>query len=153
MLRFLGRSLAVGFRALQRVRGDRPIHTRGLALAGTMRVVDPAACGWPASAAGAVLPVAARLSRSIGIPAPLPDVVGLAIRIGDGERDVDLAFASTGRGPLGRFVLRRRSSPAAGWLTTLFPYLADDGVPRWARDLREPAYRAVQARSAGSARA
>src|SRR5689334_3293962 len=58
--------------------------------------------------------VVVRLSRGAGLPAPLPDLLGLAIRLpGDGD-PVDLLLTSTGRGALTRLVpVPRRDSATA----------------------------------------
>jgi hypothetical protein len=45
-----------------------------------------------------------RLSRGAGLPAPLPDVLGLAVRLLGGERPVDLLLSSAGRGRWTRFL-------------------------------------------------
>ena len=67
--------------------------------------------------------VAVRLSRSLGLPAPRPDILGLALRIPTQPGQFgDLLLATTGTGHVGRYVLlpTRRHSLRA--YTSLFPY-------------------------------
>lgn len=45
---------------------------------------------------------AARFSRSLGLPAPFPDILGLALRLPDGGRPADLLFPTTGLSVPGR---------------------------------------------------
>lgn len=68
------------------------------------------------------LPVTARLSRSVGLPAVLPDVIGLAMRVDAGGRPADIELASTGLGVPSRFMLLPHRSPSRARFGTLFPY-------------------------------
>ena len=70
--------------------------------------------------------VTARVSRATGLPAPLPDIHGLAVRVPltDG-RHGDLLLASTGLGPATRFLLKPARHPRV--LTTLLPYATPTG--------------------------
>src|SRR3954464_10620793 len=66
---------------------------------------------------------ALRLSRAVGLPAPAPDVFGLALRVPvDAGGYGDLLFASTGLGRLTRFTLTAGLSPGGRPMTTLLPY-------------------------------
>lgn len=72
----------------------------------------------------------ARFSRATGLPAPLPDIHGLAIRVDDHARDgrqADILLATTGLGPLSRFVLRPSTSPTGSTYTTFLPYRTAHG--------------------------
>lgn len=64
----------------------------------------------------------ARFSRSLGLPAPFPDVLGLALRVETPEGTADLEFASTGSGVPLRFALLLRVCPSPGVYGTLLPY-------------------------------
>lgn len=86
-------------------------------------------------AAGERQPLAGRLSRSIGLPAPLPDVIGLALRVQTPEGPADIELASTGSGVPLRFTLLLRSRPSPGVYGTLVPY--DMRHPR-GRGIRSP---------------
>ena len=70
-----------------------------------------------------------RQSRAVGLPPPVPDIHGLAVRvpIEDG-RHGDLLFASTGLGRLTRFTLTLAPSPLRRPLTTLLPYRTPAGA-------------------------
>jgi hypothetical protein len=71
--------------------------------------------------------VVVRLSRAIGLPEAVPDIHGLAVRVPTPAGPGDLLFASTGWGPLGRFVLTFGAGPESRPLTTLLPYRAAEG--------------------------
>jgi hypothetical protein len=70
----------------------------------------------------------ARLSRSVGLPAALPDILGLAFTFDDpdGTRH-DLLLSTAGLGRVTRFVLVPRHDPARVGYTCLFPYAAPKG--------------------------
>lgn len=68
-----------------------------------------------------------RVSRAIGVPAALPDIHGLAVRVAPGGHPADLLLASTGSGPLTRFVLLASRSATRLPLTSLLPYRTDRG--------------------------
>ena len=67
-----------------------------------------------------------RVSAAIGLPHGWPDLQGLAIRLPE-QDDADVLLASTGMGPLTRFLLRPVRS--SGWhlSTTLLPYKGQEG--------------------------
>ena len=71
--------------------------------------------------------VLVRLSRAIGLPAALPDIHGMAIRVVSGEHPGDVLLASTGWGRLGRFVLTAGRRPGSRPLTSLLPYRTPAG--------------------------
>lgn len=125
----VGNALKTLFAALVRVRHPRPVHPHGVALTGELRWLGPSESGiaWIDEPPAGPQPVSARASRSLGVPAPLPDVIGLALRV-DGERGaVHLALASTGRGPLTRWLLTLHRSPSTAWLSSLLPYRGTRG--------------------------
>lgn len=124
----VGAGLRGVFGLLLLARRPKPIHSRGVMLEGTVtwrtrRGPRTSGIGWIDDAPDAPVAVLARTSRSIGLPAPLPDVVGLALRLlvpGAGVADVELA--STGFGVPSRFWLVPHRSPSRAHLGTLFPY-------------------------------
>lgn len=125
-----GRLLADGFVLLQRVRHPRPVHPHGVALRGTLRFLTASAStGLPFidSPPAAEVAVTARVSRSLGVPSPLPDVIGLAVRIATPTGSADMLFASTGFGVPSRFWLALQRSPSRARFTTLFPYRSTRG--------------------------
>jgi hypothetical protein len=126
----VGRLLADGFSLLRRLRHPRPVHPHGVALEGSIRFLTGAAPTGLAlfdSPAAAELAVSARVSRSLGVPSPLPDVIGLALRLATPAGSADLLLASTGFGVPSRFWLALQRSPSRARLTTLFPYRTSRG--------------------------
>lgn len=118
-----GEAFRAVFAGLQVFRPDRPIHCHGVILEGTVthnRVFS----GEEWFDTLGEEPVLARISRSVGLPDALPDVVGLALRIGDS----DVLLATTGRGPIGRFTLRLRRSVVDGPFTSLMPFKGTGGA-------------------------
>jgi hypothetical protein len=112
------------FATLARLRSGRAVHTRGAVLGGTL-TVD---CG---SATGLALghpyrrPAVVRVSKSIGLPGKIPDLLGVAVRIPTADGVFDVLLASVGRRGLAHLVLR----PSRTWwgqpFSTVLPYRAD----------------------------
>jgi hypothetical protein len=107
----------------------RPLHPRGGTVLGTLHrfgAEDRTGAEWLDLAGDDRVLV--RQSRAVGLPAPVPDVHGLAVRVptGDGAYG-DLLFASTGLGRLTRFLLTCARSPYTRPLTTLLPYRTPAG--------------------------
>jgi hypothetical protein len=123
--RLAGQALGAVMGVLARLRRRRPLHPRGVLLAGTL-----AASG---DRARSVLPAArtdvlVRLSVSVGLPRGWPDIWGLAVRwTDDAGAPQDVLFASTGQGPVTRYLLAPRRTLTGGWLTTLMPLRAPWG--------------------------
>jgi hypothetical protein len=67
------------------------------------------------------------VSRSIGLPSALPDVIGLALRLEVDGRPADIELASTGFGVPLRFALMLHRSPSRARLGTLLPYRGEAG--------------------------
>lgn len=128
--RLIGTALAGVFAVGQRLRPPRPIHSRGVVLSGTIAWIPDAessGIAWIDRSPGHPVPVVARVSRSVGLPAPLPDVIGLALRTETDGRPVDLELASTGRGVPARFALLLHRRAERATLGALFPYQGPRG--------------------------
>lgn len=141
----LGVALRGVFAVLHLFRHPRPIHSRGLVLRGEVRrtgATVPSGIAWiddhdapmpdgsgiPRSdAPGGSVPVRARVSRSVGLPSWLPDVIGLALRVDIDGRPADIELSSSARGVPGRFLLAPRWSASGAIFSTLLPYRGDAG--------------------------
>ncbi|GIG36515.1 hypothetical protein [Cellulomonas pakistanensis] len=110
-------------------RAPRPLHPRGVVRHGTLLVDDAGAPGARELGAPLVVPAVARVSRSAGLPAPLPDLFGVAVRWQVGGLTHDLLLSGTGLGRLSRFVLVPRRRPLDGPHGTLMPFLDAEGRP------------------------
>ncbi|MDZ7918262.1 MAG: phosphodiesterase [Rhodococcus sp. (in: high G+C Gram-positive bacteria)] len=123
--------MGVPFRALSAVRGARAFHPDGVSYnAELVRLV-------PDDSALPLYPcvVSVRVSKGIGVPAGLPDVAGVAIRLppavlGGVPWDIVLAGSATGR--FGRMVPWPSASWNAAHLSSLMP-LKYEGRLWWLR--------------------
>ncbi|MFB4305282.1 DUF1990 family protein [Actinomadura sp. GTD37] len=107
---------------------DRPLHPRGLVfdaalvLHGTSRY-----WGVPLLDDHTELVAEVRLSRAVGLPPALPDILGLAMRWRQPpDGDAELLLATTGRTPLGRHLLRPATRWSPAFYGSLLPYRAGD---------------------------
>jgi hypothetical protein len=108
----------------------KPLHPRGAVVRGTLRRsgggVRTGADWLDRTGDDQVL---VRHSRAVGLPASMPDIFGLALRVPtEPGRHGDLLFASTGLGRLTRFTLTPSRSPYVRPLTTLLPYRTPAGA-------------------------
>lgn len=124
-----GQVLAGAARAVAAVRtASKPLHPRGTTWSGALvRHADsPSGVEWldgPSSDR-----VFIRLSRAAGLPKRWPDVHGLAIRsLAEDGSVADVLLATTGSGPLGRFVLHAGRRPEAMFFGSLLPYRSSAG--------------------------
>ncbi|WP_028476121.1 hypothetical protein [Nocardia sp. CNY236] len=120
--------MKAAFAAGARIRHARVFYPNGLHLAGCLR----AAAEFEPLLGSGDRPVVARLSKGVGTPGSLPDVLGLAFRVLDrADRPWDFVLTTTGRGPLGRLVI----TPARGWARAhygcIVPYRIDQVAPTW----------------------
>ncbi|MEU0404094.1 hypothetical protein ABZ318_28470 [Streptomyces sp. NPDC006197] len=119
-------------RGLARRRGRRPaLHPDGLVLSGVLDVLPPG--DRPSGVAwldrGGRYDVTVRWSRAAGLPARLPDGLGLALRIKDAggpDRPLDLLLTSSGSGPLTRHLPVPRTDALGGPYSTLTSYRFPD---------------------------
>jgi hypothetical protein len=121
--------LTGAFRAAARVRGGRPLCRTGLVLDAALRLHGTSR-HWGAALLDdrTDLRGTARLSRSTGLPHPLPDVLVLALRWRQpGEAaSTELLLVTTGRTVLGRHLLRPRTRWSPAFYGCLLPYEAGD---------------------------
>lgn len=119
------------FEILATARRARSLHPHGVAY-GAELVIDRAAGGavdgLPSAqlfAGGASHHALVRFSRGAGLPQPLPDVLGIAIKLptvyGPG-RDQDFLLATSGRGRLSRHLLLPARSFWARPFSSVLPY-------------------------------
>ncbi|HET6560464.1 MAG TPA: hypothetical protein VFG72_01185 [Marmoricola sp.] len=108
------------------VRRTKPLHPRGRVGSGVLSVTSPdRELGVPLLAATGEHPCTVRWSRAMGLPAPVPDVEGFAVRFA--EPTADVLFAATGTGRIGRFLLVPRLARRHGPQTTLLPVATEAG--------------------------
>jgi len=126
-----GRVLAAATAAVAAVRpAAKPLHPRGSV--DRARLVRRGAAEERSGAAWIDQPgtdqVLVRRSRAIGLPPPLPDIHGLAVRVpaADGGYG-DLLLATTGLGRVTRFLLTFAATPEGRPMTTLLPYRSPTG--------------------------
>lgn len=118
------------FGALARLRRGKPLHPHGTVYDAVLHRTgspEPWGAEWldaPGEDRGLV-----RVSRSVGLPQPLPDVFGLALTFSGpaGDRH-DLLLATTGLRPGARFVLLPRRDPFAVPYSSILPYRAPRGL-------------------------
>jgi hypothetical protein len=129
-----GPAVAVGFYALATARRRRSLHPTGTGYQGWLEVPHegPARPGVPLFQAGATHPALLRFSRGAGLPEPLPDALGVAIKLPNAHgpgADQDLLLTSSTDRPLLRRLLFPASSFAHGAFSTALPYdLGNDRV-------------------------
>ncbi|MDQ1635591.1 MAG: hypothetical protein QOJ32_2400 [Frankiaceae bacterium] len=135
VLKLATRPVADALGALARLRSGPAVHAVGTSYAATLEVI-----GAEASARALGLPfvdepgqysATVRLSRAAGLPAPAPDVLGLAIRVdpdGQAEPPQDLLLDSCWPGPVGRHLIRPARAVDSGWYGSLLAYRAGDAV-------------------------
>ena len=116
---------AATFGVLSALRGKRFFHPSGVAFAGRVDVEPGPGYGVPLLDEQRSFEAIARFSRGAGTPEPLPDVLGLAVRILDAHGKglhQDLLLVTSDRRPLGRHLLL----PARGFLSrsysSVLPY-------------------------------
>jgi len=126
-----GAVLGAAFRVAGAVRPTRkPLHPRGRVTTARLvrRGLTPPV-GVEFLDTARVDEVLVRESRSVGLPGPLPDINGLAVRVTEPDGSVgDLLFATSGWGRLTRYVLTASRTTYGRPMTTLFPYRSSAGA-------------------------
>ena len=125
-----GRLVAVPLGGVARWRGGKPMHPRGAVFDA---VLERRGGAWGVAWLDdrATDAVVVRLSRGAGLPARLPDLLGLAIRLPGEGAPVDLLLSTTGRGRLTRLVPVVRRDTAA-FYSSIMGYRSDAGSLRLA---------------------
>jgi hypothetical protein len=113
---------------LSRLRGKRSFHPHGIGYSGRLSVVaqQPEYEGVPLLERRGEHRVVCRLSRASGVPEPVPDILGLALRIVDlhgRDRHQDFLLATGASPPVARHLLLPGVRGFFGQaLSTLLPY-------------------------------
>ena len=113
------------FRLASRLRGERAIHARGRAFSGTVVLDGTAGTGAPVLDTARSYDAVVRFSRSAGLPAWLPDVYGLAVRLVDAHGSgahQDLLLDATQPAPLLRRLPWPRWDGTSALYCSLLPY-------------------------------
>jgi hypothetical protein len=119
--------VAAGFYTLAALRNRRSVHPMGIGYQGWLRVPNegPPQSGVPLFQAGARHQALLRFSRGAGLPEPLPDALGVAIKLPDAHGpgvDQDLLLTSSTDRPLLRRLLFPARSFVRGAFSTALPY-------------------------------
>ena len=122
-----GPVVAAGFYTLAALRNRRSLHPMGIGYQGWLRVPNewPPRPGVPLFQAGATHQALLRFSRGAGLPEPLPDALGVAIKLPDAHgpgADQDLLLTSSTDRPLLRRLLFPARSFVHGAFSTALPY-------------------------------
>jgi hypothetical protein len=132
LARGAGRLVAVPLGAIARLRGGKPMHPRGAVFDAVLeRRGEATPWGIPWLDAVATDPAVVRLSRGAGLPAPLPDLLGMAVRLPGANAPVDVLLSTTGRGRIARLLPVPRRDTAAVY-SSIMAYRSDSGPVRLA---------------------
>ncbi|RPF26674.1 hypothetical protein [Georgenia muralis] len=132
-----GTALGAALAGVAALRGGRPLHPRGVVVPARLRL-DGAGPALGGLGRAGTLDAVVRLSRAGGVPAPLPDIHGLAVRWSGTAGPNDLLLASTGTGPASRFLLVPRRSASGGALSSIMPFAGPAGPVLVAALPRDP---------------
>src|ERR1700712_1457606 len=118
--------VAIPLQAGSAVRHRRVFHPLGILAEGRIERVAAPGVGLPVESAD----ILGRVSKAVGTPGSLPDLIGLAWRMpprAGAATPWDVLAVSAGSGLLTRFALRPTVSWTGTTLTTLMPLHRDDG--------------------------
>ena len=110
------------------LRGARVFHPRGDAFAGTVEVDGGGRWGARVLDEAGTHDVVVRVSRGVGLPAPLPDIVGLAVRFDGHGRDggpLDVLVNTAGGPPVLRHLFL--PEPLGRTFSSVLPYRTGSG--------------------------
>jgi hypothetical protein len=116
---------AAGFYALAMLRRRRSLHPTGVGYQGELLVDNDGRPGVPLFRPGAAHSALLRFSRGAGLPEPLPDALGVAVKLPDAHgpgKDQDLLLTSSSDRPLLRRLLFPATSFVRGVFSTALPY-------------------------------
>lgn len=120
--------LGAVFAVVALLRRSKPLHPRGSVVSARVDLIGGVPELGEALGSAGTLEATARFSRSVGLPPPLPDIQGLALRWSGRAGPADVLLASTGTGPVSRYLLTARRRPFSGAFTSLMPYQAPSGA-------------------------
>lgn len=106
--------------ALTRMARPKALHPKGVVARATLSVTGVGRTGSQLLDITGRWPATIRLSRAIGLPDAVPDIGGMAIRI-HADQPVDILLASTGLGPLSRYVMTTGWHATGRTMTSMFP--------------------------------
>ena len=135
------RAAAAVFGALSAVRRKRIFHPRGDGFEAEIEVDRPLHRydGIPLLSDRATYGGVARLSRAVGLPSSLPDLLGLAFRIEIAGGPQDLLLISSARSPVLRhLLLPTRAGFGANTYSSILPYRIDDEIRLFGAEPRGP---------------
>jgi hypothetical protein len=116
--------------ALSALRGTRIFHPRGAAFDAVLEIPGGAGTGAPLLDEPGVHRAVARLSRGAGLPEPLPDVLGIALRIldahGPGRHQDLLMNTSVDRPVLHHLMVPAVRGPRGHSYSSVLPYRIGD---------------------------
>jgi hypothetical protein len=120
-------AVAAGFYLLAALRSKRSLHPIGVGYRGWLVVGDdhPGRPEVPLFRPGTAHPAVLRFSRGAGLPEPLPDALGVAVKLPDAYgpgNDQDLLLTSSTDRPLLRRLLFPATSFVRGVFSTALPY-------------------------------
>ncbi|WP_338403428.1 phosphodiesterase, partial [Dietzia kunjamensis] len=108
--------------AVARLARPKALHPKGVIAEATLSVTGVGRTGSSLLDVTGRWPATIRFSRAVGLPDAVPDIGGMAVRI-HAERPVDILLASTGTGPLSRYVLTTGWRTMGRTMTSMFPVL------------------------------
>ena len=116
------------FEVLSRVRGKRIFHPHGIGFRATFQPAEEAGAAFRPLAQGSREAIV-RVSRGLGLPEPLPDFFGFAVRLPDvhgAGRHQDFLLASGSARPVLRHIVLPTFGLGCRSFTSLAPYVLDD---------------------------
>lgn len=116
-------ALATIFGGLARLRSAKSIHPRGAVVGALLERIDHPATGIEWVDEQLPVQVVVRISRAVGLPAPLPDVLGMGIRVPlhpDGFGD--LLLSTGAKAPFARHAPVPRRDPRSATFSSLVAF-------------------------------